>query len=86
MTYPKAIVISAALLAAAIVFSAYQPVDAQFAGNPASRFTIVPLPYAVADVVPGSWVIDTTNGQTFLCLLRAGGGMAVECTQASYPK
>ena len=49
MTYPKAIVISAALIAAAIAFAAYQP--AQSALGSGGRYILGPI----AGAMPESW-------------------------------
>ena len=59
MTYPKAIVISAALIATAIAFAAHQP--AQSAMEGLVRYI------AVSNAAHTVWVIDTTTGQTRYC-------------------
>jgi len=60
MTYPKAIVISAALIATAIAFAAYQP--AQSALGNEGRY----IGFATA-IGFDAWVIDTKTGQARYC-------------------
>ncbi len=67
MTYPKAIVISAALLAAAIAFAAYQP--AQSALGIGGR-------YMLGDNIPNKvglawvWLMDTETGELRACYAK----------------
>ena len=63
MTYPKAIVISAALIAAAIAFAANQPAYSGL-GN-GGRYILSPD-------ISGSraWVIDSETGKTQVCNMR----------------
>lgn len=62
MTYPKAIVISAALIATAIAFAAHQPAKSAFDNLG---------PYmVVSDTgIHGAWVLNTTTGQARFCNL-----------------
>ncbi len=69
MTYAKAIVISAALLAAAIAFAAYQP--AQSAQGSGGRYMLGPIAGN-----SGIFVIDTETGEVRLC---ATDGKKVHC-------
>jgi hypothetical protein len=65
MTYPKAIVISAVLIAAAIAFAAYQP--AQSALGSGGRYM---LGGSFADGGGlSTWVIDTETGEVRLCAI-----------------
>ena len=60
MTYPKAIVISAALIATAVAFAAHRP--AQSALDSAGPYMVV------SDTAThGAWVLNTTTGQTRYC-------------------
>lgn len=59
MTYPKAIVLSAALIAAAIAFAAYQPAQSAL-GSSDGR-------YMLAAGSENAWAIDTKTGEIRLC-------------------
>lgn len=70
MTYPKAIVISAALLAVAILFAAYQPVQSAN-GQTGGRYM---LGGAFADKHGlGAFGIDTKTGEMRLCTFMGRG-------------
>ena len=62
MTYPKAIVISAALLAASIAFAAYQPAQSAFGGGGRYLLSASSDSYA--------WVIDTEAGEVRWCAFK----------------
>ena len=70
MTYPKAIVISAALLAAAIAFAAYQP--AQSALGSGGRYMLGPI---AGD--NGVFVIDNETGEVRVCGVSKGKATCV---------
>ncbi len=61
MTYPKAIVISAALIAAAIVFAAYQPAQSAFGSD--ARYMLSSGGHGAS-----SWIADTETGELRFCL------------------
>jgi hypothetical protein len=65
MTYPKAIVISAALIAAAIAFASHQPANALFE-NVGGR-------YAFINSGNGIFVGDTTTAQAWWCGYQMNG-------------
>ena len=67
MTYPKAIVISAALLAAAIAFAALQPAYSGLGSGP--RYMLggdVTHPSSAVSQ-NATWAIDTDTGEVRLC-------------------
>lgn len=62
MTYPKAIVCSAALIAAAIAFSNHQPAQGAFGGD-GGRYVLV-----AASQSNTAWIVDNETGKIVYCV------------------
>ncbi len=63
MTYPKAIVISAALIAAAIAFAAYQPAQSAFGG--AGQYAL-----STTTGLGFAYIVDNKTGKVIYCTPR----------------